>query len=337
VGKKRQKGKEIFYVVGDYRACGWYRCHVPGLVLSERGHHVMLNSALQTNEISLLDVIVWQRQCSSSVIEAIETANSMGKTTVYEIDDNLWNLSKTNPAYEFWNRPGSLKMTEEAIRRVKVVTTTTPRLATLLGRFNPSVAILPNMLPEEQWRVEKKNKKKGERLVIGWAGGEAHWDDLKVLQGVIDHLLEEYPDIEFHIAGAGEVPLNEHERAVGLESVPIEDYAKLLRGFDIGLVPLADVHFNNCKSDLKFLEYAALGIPTVASKVDSYEASVIHGVNGFLAGNAKDWLKYLRRLIEEEDLRIRIGAKAKEFASTRMIEKNIGLWETAYGLTRKID
>jgi glycosyltransferase involved in cell wall biosynthesis len=72
----------------------------------------------------------------------------------------------------------------------------------------------------------------------------------------------------------------------------------------------------------------------VASKVESYIGSIVHGENGFLASNTKDWIKYLRRLIENHELRQKIAAKAKQFAETRTIEKNIWLWEQAYGISR---
>ncbi len=291
-----------------------------------------MNDTLQFSDIPNLDIIVFQRQSSPVALKAISTANSLGKMTIYEIDDDFWNLDKANPAYEFWNQPGVLQTTEACIKQAKVVTTTTPRLARFLSGFNKNVYILPNMLPGECWKVSKDKKGKDEPLVIGWAGGMSHFADLKVLGGTIEQLLDEYPNIEFHVAGAAEVPFYPHERAKGLAPVPIADYAQLLKGFDIGIAPLTGSHFNNCKSDLKFLEYSMVGIPSVVSKVESYAASVEHGTNGFLANNSKDWLKYLRRLIEDADLRDRIGANAKEFAESRTIEKNIGLWEKAYGI-----
>jgi glycosyltransferase involved in cell wall biosynthesis len=324
--------KKIFFVAADDRACGWYRCNVPAVELKMIGYHALFNSSIRFDEIPLLDVLVLQRSCTPEALEAVDYANSLGKTTVFEIDDDFWNLDRNNPSYEYWNEPGVLKTMEDIMKRSQIVTTTTEPLAKLLSRFNKNIAVLPNMLPGEVWQVEKPKKKPDDPVVIGWAGGTSHWEDLKVLGGTIEQLLDEYENVEFHIAGAAEVPFYQHERAKGLEAVPIFDYAELLKDFDIGLAPLTGIHFNKCKSDLKFLEYSMLGIPSVVSKVDSYTASVAHGENGFLAKNSKDWLKYLRRLIEDEELRRRIGANAKAFAETRTIEKNIGLWEKAYGL-----
>jgi glycosyltransferase involved in cell wall biosynthesis len=325
-------GKEIYYMIADYRACGWYRCYVPAVELNSIGHHAIVNDSLHPGDIPMLDVIVFQRGHTQKDLDAISVANSLGKTTVYEIDDDFWNLDKANTAYPYWSRPGVLQTAESVIRKAKVVTTTTPRLAHLLSRFNKNVVVLPNMLPDECWKVRKPKKSADNRIVIGWAGSRTHFEDLKVLGGTIEQLLDEYPNIEFHVAGVAEVPFYPHERAMGVPSVPIADYADLLKTFDIGIAPLTGSHFNKCKSDLKFVEYSKVGIPSVVSKTESYEATVKNNENGFLASNSKDWLKYLRRLIEDADLRARIGGEAKKFAETRTIGSNIWLWEKAYGI-----
>jgi glycosyltransferase involved in cell wall biosynthesis len=76
-----------------------------------------------------------------------------------------------------------------------------------------------------------------------------------------------------------------------------------------------------------------VGLPVVASHVESYAHSIVNGENGFIAKNSKDWLKYLRRLVEDAELRDEMGRAAKQLAESRTIDKNIALWEKAYGLS----
>lgn len=76
-----------------------------------------------------------------------------------------------------------------------------------------------------------------------------------------------------------------------------------MRRFDIGLVPLKDNKFNECKSELKGLEYSILGIPYLASPLPAYRRLVKDGENGILCGRPREWYSSLSKLIEDELLR----------------------------------
>ncbi|MDI6821785.1 MAG: glycosyltransferase family 4 protein [Actinomycetota bacterium] len=305
---------------------------MPGVELKKRGHHVVLNDFLTIDRVREFDIIVFQRQFIASSLRAIDYANSLGKLTVYELDDDLWHIDKASPAYNFWSDPRKLRAVEAALKACQLVTTSTPYLAELLRQYNKNVVVLPNMLPSEYWQVKHESREDG-KIIIGWAGGAHHWSDLEILRGTIEQILDDYPHVELHVVGMREYPFKEHERIKILKPVRLEEYSKLLSKFDIGIAPLVDTQFNHCKSDLKFIEYGMVGLPVVASKVIPYMKSVVHGENGFLAQNPKDWMKFLRRLIEDPDLRLKLGRKAKEYAQTRTIEKNIWMWERAYNIT----
>lgn len=323
--------KRIFYYVPQFLGCSWYRCHVPGVELRKQGHIVGLNDVLTPKAIEDLDVIVFQRHSSLEALQHIEHANQLGKTTVCEIDDDLWHIDPTNPSHKYWADKRKLARLETGIRICKIVTTSTPYLAKSLRNLNSRVKVLPNMLPTEHWKVNKRQPKDN-RVVVGWAGSLTHWSDLEILKGTIEQILDDYEFVDFIIAGMKEHPFKDHPRIKMLPPVMLEEYANLLVKFDIGIAPLTDTQFNRAKSDLKFIEYAMTGLAVVASKVEPYEKTIRHKENGFLARNSKDWLKYLRELIESPDLRKKIGAAAKDYAETRTIEKNIHLWEETYNI-----
>ncbi len=325
----------IFYIVDDFFGCGWYRCHVPGLELKRRGYEVVLDGAIDPAGVEAFDVIVFQRQWRPQAVQAMEYAISLGKTVVYELDDDLWNLHESNPAYEAWSNPAILGGAERLLRSAHLVTTTTPALAQHLRRFNKNIRILPNMLPLEHWQVPRDRPEGYDKVVVGWAGSASRWRDLSIVKEVGKQLLDKYPNVELLVASGDDSNMifPPHPRIGRLQGVKIEQYAYSLTQFDIGLAPVVDSRFNQAKSDLKFLEYSMLGIPTVASHVESYVHSIVNGENGFLAKNDKDWLKYLQRLIEQPELRAEIGAAAKAFADERTIDKTAWMWEQAYGLS----
>ena len=328
--KKDSKSKKILYLPPHNDACAWYRCAIPGFELQKRGWSVDFSQRVKADFLEQFDVVIFQRPSSERMVKWIEFCNSIGILTVGEIDDNLWVIHEQNPAYKVWNRQ-RLSGLEQCMRIVQMVTTTTQALADYLKPLNSNVAVLPNMLPAEYWQVRQTESSDG-KIVIGWAGSTSHWPDLELIKSVMPQILNEYPKTEFHIAGLNRNPFPEHKRMKVVAPVHGEDFALLLATFNIGLVPLINGMFNDCKSDLKYIEYAMVGLPVIASKVDAYERTVVNGQNGFLARNTKDWLKYLKRLLDQPDLRKDMGQKAQEYAQTRTIEENIGLWEKAYGL-----
>lgn len=99
--------------------------------------------------------------------------------------------------------------------------------------------------------------------------------------------------------------------------------------FHIGLIPLRPHVFNNSKSAVTALSYAGLGIPVVASDVGPYRDFVRHGETGFLVKEPGDWVRYVRELVRNEQLRKEMGEAARQLAAEHTIEKNAHLWEGA--------
>jgi hypothetical protein len=77
--------------------------------------------------------------------------------------------------------------------------------------------------------------------------------------------------------------------------LPINDYPKLFKQMDIGIVPLSDVRFNDAKSYIKGLEYAAAGIPFIASPSPEYLELAEAGV-GRIARNWDEWEYHFNEL-----------------------------------------
>jgi glycosyltransferase involved in cell wall biosynthesis len=292
----------------------------------------VLHDRIHLQSVDMCDVVVFQRPSHPDAADAIVRARGNGKRVIVDIDDDMWSIHPSNPAYEHWNRTSRQEVLEFCLSAADLVTVSTPDLLSVVRPMNGRVTVLPNMLPAESWPTARGDRGLDHRIVVGWAGSRHHEVDLAILSGILETLLDAYPQIEVAIAGTKDLPFRPHARLRLIPGVMIEQYPSILEQFDIGMIPLVDGRFNRCKSDLKFLEYAMVGIPSVASKVGPYESSVVHGVNGFLARNPKDWLKHLRRLIEDAELRRSIGAAAREFAETRTIQGNIGLWERAYEL-----
>jgi glycosyltransferase involved in cell wall biosynthesis len=155
----------------------------------------------------------------------------------------------------------------------------------------------------------------------GWISGNSHWEDAQLIQ----HLPAQYPDKEFLFFGTLPDSLTNYYRSPGQDSVniapnlpnvaylaptDIHRYQRYIPnlGLHCGLAPLQTSVFNACKSNLKYLEYSALGIPTCASHTPPYDNTIIHGETGYLVSD-NEWSQAIH------DISPRIGQRAKEFVS----------------------
>jgi glycosyltransferase involved in cell wall biosynthesis len=207
------------------------------------------------------------------------------------------------------------------------VTVTTAHLADVVSRFNDNVHVLPNCVDAT---LLERQRPRNERVTVGWAGGSSHINDFDFTGNAIRTFLRRSGDVDLHVIGT------DFRRALGCPearhsewSENLVDYLNTI-DFDIGIAPLAYHAFNKSKSDLKVLEYAALGIPVIATDYGPYTESVQHGVTGFLVRHSHEWARYLRELVNDEALRLEMGANARRWAATRTIQGNVWRWEAAY-------
>ena len=155
------------------------------------------------------------------------------------------------------------------------VTTSTTYLAERIHKWvNCPIEILPNTVDLSKFTplpVRDTNVP-----IVGWVGSTGHRSgDLAEVRGVLGGLFEE-GKIKVHHSGAHENhpsyadEIRMHPKLVTtLPLVAPEHYHKLFV-FDVGIVPLSSMPFNRAKSAIKGLEYAAAGIPFIASSSDSY-------------------------------------------------------------------
>jgi glycosyltransferase involved in cell wall biosynthesis len=101
--------------------------------------------------------------------------------------------------------------------------------------------------------------------------------------------------------------------------------------WDVAIAPLEDNAFTRCKSDLKYLDYAALGIPGVFSDVRPYRKTVRHRETGLLAANESNaWADALEEVVSDAALRARLAEAAKaEVRGSRMLRTNAVRWREA--------
>jgi glycosyltransferase involved in cell wall biosynthesis len=261
------------------------------------------------------DVVVMGMLCTENGLTIMKGIREMyGKPVVMEIDDNIASTPTYNPASEFYN-PDS-KLREIAIRQMReadAVIVTTPYLKEVYKEFNNNIYVMPNSIDFEEWGKAQRRAHKG-KIVIGWAGGASHNEDLAILNPVIDHFGKKYgKKVEFRIVHGISPELKDKPNVKWVTKFEeILKYPQHIakQGFDIAVAPLVDNAFNRAKSNLRWLEAAAFSVPCVASNVGHFADTITHGENGFLCDNSEDFIIYLENLVNNKSLRKDIGRAA---------------------------
>jgi hypothetical protein len=251
---------------------------------------------------------------------------------VYELDDDVFSVETVNwQAHGVYSRPEVQEAVKAYAAAANLVTVSTPKLAEVMQDYSGNILVLHNYIPGY---VCDMPDVQNEKPIVGWVGGASHTLDFQEVAPQIRRFLNRFPEWTMEFQGTDYRPALKHEHARYDKWVDITKDEKNFYesiDFDIGLAPLSiGSHFNHSKSHIKALEYAARGIPVIATDMAPYSDFVVHGKTGFLVRRDHEWLKYLGELASDEGLRKEMGANAREVAREWTMEKGWKLWEQAY-------
>lgn len=329
-------GVRAFAYTTDDGGCRYYRLILPSMALAEHGH------SLEVREATLITVdnqggwavseppaeaYVFQRPAKEITVRAIAWLKDNGRRSFVEFDDALDIVPPFNEAQlrmrQLEQNPRNML---GAMHAASGIIVSTRELAERYRPHNPNVRVVENHLDTSLW---KPRAVRSERPVVGWSGSATHLGDLLLLRGWLERPIQKHGAV-FRVGGA-EV-YAQFFPGLDVERQPwvsLDEWPATIAALDIGLAPLADNAFNRCKSHLKVLEYAAAGIPCIASDLPNYRRFVRHGETGFIAKHNRDWSRFLDLLLADESLRTAMGAAARELAEDYDIRRHVGEWEEA--------
>lgn len=311
------------------------------------------------------DVVVLQRPLHAWKLGLIDVLQRAGVAVVVEIDDDFGSVHPDNVAWldahrewmtvdqwEALGRPGPVDAEAEApsgsrwvrvpsvlapvsdlwlrraCKRADLVTCTTPALASRYASHG-RVAVLPNLVPARYLETDAPT---GGGVTVGWGGSVAtHPGDLTVTGGGVAQAVEE-SGARFHVIGTG-IGVR---RALGLTAEPsatgwveLDDWPQALAALDVGIVPLASGPFNEAKSALKMLEYAAVGVASVVTPTPDNLRLAREGV-GVVAESVEDWHRLVGATVRESDRRAELAGRGREVAAANTYEAHAGRWWDAW-------
>jgi glycosyltransferase involved in cell wall biosynthesis len=270
-------------------------------------------------------------------VEVIPHIQAQGVKVVVDMDDDYTHIQPESEAFITLNPQrnpyNNWSHASTCCRLADTVTVSTPGLARRYGTKGHAV-VLPNMIPRHYLDIRPERADTDVRL--GWSGRVAyHPQDLEVVGGVMQQVLDTHPGTAMHIIGDGQgvqdaLRLRTDPTNTG-RWVPFHTYAQELAAIDVGVVPLSTHPFNTVgKSWLKGLEMAALGIPFVASPTEDYRRLETLGI-GVTARRPRDWVKHLGRLLASKEYRTDRAQTYRQIVVEKLIiEDHADRWWDAW-------
>jgi len=263
-----------------------------------------------------------------NVLKFIAIADGLGKISIFEIDDLIFDPENYPPPIESFGGYVESGVYNGLIYGMLLFNLTARFCKYGLASTNPlgnklsalvqsrKVFIHRNGLDSKNTFISPKIKNRSELTIFYGSGTLSHNQDfIDLALPALDKILEEYEHVKLLIAGYLRLPdwfLEKHSKQVILipYTTDIKSYYNILSSADINLAVLYNGVFEGCKSEVKWIEAGCFGIPSVVSNTENYRDIIKHGEDGFIANGPDDFYLYIKALIESPELRYKIGKNA---------------------------
>lgn len=232
---------------------------------------------------------------------------------VHMLDDLFGNLPGKHHLHAYHKREGNTRLRRALELSDRLVVTTEP-LRDYYQAFVPETRVIPNALVEATWfDLPVTPRERRGKLRVGWAGAQQHLGDLDMIQAVVKHFST---TVDWVFMGMCPPSIQPHVKEVH-PFVSINVYPQTLANLDldIAIAPLEDNAFNTCKSNLRLLEYGAMGWPVVCSDVYPFRTDDPPVVR--VSNEADAWIAAIEQLITNASLRADLGARLNQWVKTR--------------------
>lgn len=314
--------------------CRMYRVDIKKEILESLGYTVFVtswqNSVESIKYMQLADFVIFYRVPFFEIVkEYYSEANRLNIKKIYDVDDLIFDA----PLYEKYLKQSNMKLNHElkellngaqlyrqAIIHADIFLASTEALKKVYDKMQlqKNSYVLPNGLAKEILDIRKNQKIRpftNKIRIFYGAGSKTHDADFEVITRPVAKILHDYKNVELYIIGQLELnPIfDTYKKQIHrISRLSSKNYFNEISQYDIALMPLTHTFFNECKSNIKYIEASILNIPSVASDIYEFRHAIEDGENGFLASTEEEWYAKIRQLILDSDLRKKIAQKAFE-------------------------
>jgi len=290
--------------------------------MMRRGHEIVwpvLNSGdAKLKELDGCDVIYVFRRSEDALRRALTPFVASGVGLVWDSDDDLSAIPRRAPNYKSSGGIRGQRRFAETVRMARLAHLMTASTETIKTKYEgegiSSIEVVENYLPPKI----RRSRERHDGLVIGWIAGVEHTEDAIALRlrDTLERVLTRHPDVRVETIG---VDLGLADRYVRYAAVHFDALPQHMARYDIGIAPLIDIPFNAARSNIKVKEYAASGVPWLASPRAPYRALGEH--EGGLLVEDDGWEAALDELIRDKRRRKKLARAGKSWAKSQRIDR----------------
>ena len=293
-------------------------------------------------------ISVSRDKISSTCLKALKCLLSEHKIPlILDTDDDLFAIPKTHPGYASYKK--RLPRYIELISMADIISASTKYVLDGLRthiRQDQKAIVIPNFIDTRIWNLSSAcfaQTDHNNTIRALYFGTETHDADLSLVSHCIGKaasiLQESYGiTLTLTVIGGTRLPLEnmtvievpEDKRAYPLFAAWIQSIHQDTP-FDFGIAPLdLSNPINRSKSNLKFLEYSALGIPGIYTDIEPYKDTIVDMQNGILikANDSTDWCNAVVNYSTDDNLRLNIARCARdELIDHLLLQDNFEIWQ----------
>ncbi len=225
---------------------------------------------------------------------------------VFDFDDAIF--VRQHPKRGSWDSPGRRRRFDRMLALSDAAIAGNSYLAERCRASNLPILVAPSPVPIDVPRVREREPNDVAR--IGWVGLASNLHFLELLAPAFAELAKRR---RFRLVVVSNADFASSACEVENVRWSLDGQEREIARFDVGIMPLElDSPWSKGKCAYKLLQYMAGGVAVVGSKVGMNTDVIEHGVNGFVASSAAEWVDALERLIVDLELRRRFGDAGRE-------------------------
>jgi hypothetical protein len=255
-------------------------------------------------------VVVLQQPHGEGWFEVIRGLQQHGVKVIYEVDDWLHSiqLRHDHEAREHFD-DAALADYELCMEACDALIVSTDYLAHAY-RAQRRVFVCRNGIDPARYELTRPSR---ETVNIGWAGAMGHARTVEPWLQAVAEVMEKRAATMFIAIGQPQFakPFGPRfgRRAIGVPFCAIEQYPAAMTLIDVALGPADRSGFYRAKSDLRWLEAGALGIPLIGSPIVYPE--IEPGVTGLHANQPYQARRHMLELVDDGPMRSELGEAAR--------------------------